>query len=81
MALIWIFATIAVFVALVCVVVGAAAARRGGAGSDPREWLMGLRSPSGKQFFPTKESARDLMASLEEVPDLKVSDPDRRSGS
>jgi hypothetical protein len=40
---------------------------------------MGLRSPSGKRFFPTKESARDLMASLEEVPDLKVQDRDRSS--
>jgi hypothetical protein len=80
MALVWILAIIAVLVALVCVVVGAtAAARRGGSGPDPREWLIGLRSPSGKRFFPTKESARDLMASLEEVPDLKVPDRDRQS--
>jgi hypothetical protein len=78
MALVWILAIIAVLVALVCVV-GAAAARRGGSGPDPLEWLMGLRSPSGKRFFPTKESARDLMASLEEVPDLKVPDRDRQS--
>jgi hypothetical protein len=59
--------------------VGAAAARRGGSGPDPLEWLIGLRSPSGKRFFPTKESARDLIASLEEVPDLKVPDRDRQS--
>jgi hypothetical protein len=77
--MVWIVAIIAVFVALVCVLVGAAAARRGGSGPDPLEWLVGLRSPSGKRFFPTKESARDLMASLEEVPDLKVPDRDRQS--
>jgi hypothetical protein len=76
-ALVWILAIIAVLIALVCVLVGAAAARRGGAGPDPLEWLIGLRSPSGKRFFPTKQSARDLMASLEEVPDLK--DRDRQS--
>ena len=79
MALVWIVAIIAVLVVLVCVVVGAAAARRGGSGPDPLEWLMGLRSPSGKRFFPTRESARDLMASLEEVPDLKGPDRDRSS--
>jgi hypothetical protein len=79
MALVWILAIIAVSVALVCVLVGATAARRGRSGPDPLEWLVGLRSPSGKRFFPTKESARDLMASLEEVPDLKVPDPDRQS--
>jgi hypothetical protein len=76
-ALVWILAIIAVLIALVCVLVGAAAARRGGSGPDPLEWLIGLRSPSGKRFFPTKQSARDLMASLEEVPDLK--DRDRQS--
>jgi hypothetical protein len=79
MALVWILAILAVLVALVCVVVGAAAARRGGSGPDPLDWLIGLRSPSGKRFFPTKQSARDLMASLEEVPDLKVPDRDRQS--
>ena len=77
--MVWIVAIIAVFVALVCVLVGVAAVRRGGSGPDPLEWLVGLRSPSGKRFFPTKESARDLMASLEEVPDLKVPDRDRQS--
>ena len=77
MALVWILAIIAVLIALVCVLVGAAAARRGGSGPDPLEWLIGLRSPSGKRFFPTKQSARDLIASLEEVPDLK--DRDRQS--
>ena len=79
MALVWIIAIIAVFVALVCVLVGAAAARRGGSSPDQLEWLVGLRSPSGKRFFPTKESARDLMASLEEVPDLKAPDRERQS--
>ena len=77
MALVWILAIIAVLIALVCVLVGAAAARRGGSSPDPLEWLIGLRSPSGKRFFPTKQSARDLMTSLEEVPDLK--DRDRQS--
>jgi hypothetical protein len=73
----WIVPIVAVLVALVCVAVGAAAAHRDGSSSDPLEWLMGLRSPSGKRFFPSKESARDLMASLEDVPDLKASDRDR----
>ena len=77
--MVWIIAIIAVFVALVCVLVGAAAVRRGGSSPDQLEWLVGLRSPSGKRFFPTSESARDLMASLEEVPDLKVQDSERRS--
>jgi hypothetical protein len=80
MSLVWIVALGVVLVALVCVLLGAFAARRGGSDPDPLEWLMRLRSPSGKSFFATRESARELMASLEDVPDLEPSarEPSRR---
>jgi hypothetical protein len=72
MTMVLILASIAVLVAVVCVVLGMAAARRSDTGPDPLDWLMDLRSPSGSRFFPTKESAREFVQDLDEI-----SDPDR----
>jgi len=78
MTVVLIIALIAVSVALVCVLLGAAAARRAGSGPDPLEWLMDLRSPSGSRFFPTRASARDLLKTIEEdIPDDAVTAPSR----
>ncbi len=64
-----ILALIALLVTIFLVVLGLAAARRADSASDPLEWLMDLRSPSGSRFFPTKESARDLVDDLDVVSD------------
>ena len=68
MTVVLIFASIALLVTVFCVVLGLAAARRADSGPDPLEWLMSLRSPSGSRFFPTDESARELVEDLEDVP-------------
>ena len=64
-----ILASVAVLVAVVCVVLGTVAARRGDSGPDPLDWLMNLRSPSGSRFFPTEEAARDFAQDLDEISD------------
>jgi len=69
MTLILIFALIAVLVAVFCLILGLAAARRADTGPDPLEWLVGLRSPSGSSFFPNKESAREFVDELDEISD------------
>jgi hypothetical protein len=69
MTVVLILASIAVLVAIVCVVLGTAAARRAGSAPDPLEWLMDLRSPSGSRFFPTDEAARDFVHDLDEISD------------
>ena len=69
MNLVLIMAAVAGLVAVVCVALGAAAARRADSRPDPLEWLMDLRSPSGSSFFASKESARDLAKQLEDLPD------------
>ncbi|MGH8574487.1 MAG: hypothetical protein ACREX8_18220 [Gammaproteobacteria bacterium] len=73
-----IVALILLLVAVVCIAVGAAAAtRRSDRGPHPLEWLMNLRSPSGKQFFADQESARELLDAIED-PELTSPDRDRR---
>ena len=67
--MILILASVAVLVAVVCVVLGTVAARRGDSGPDPLDWLMNLRSPSGSPFFPTEEAARDFVQDLDEISD------------
>jgi hypothetical protein len=62
-------ASIAVLFVIACVTLVLAVARRSDTSPDPFEWLMDLRSPSGSRFFPTRESARDLVKDLEELPD------------
>jgi hypothetical protein len=69
MTLIFILALIALLVTVFCLVLGLAAARRADTGPDPLEWLVGLRSPSGSRFFPTKESAREFVDELDEIND------------
>jgi hypothetical protein len=69
MTMILILASVAVLVAVVCVVLGTVAARRGDSGPDPLDWLMNLRSPSGSRFFPTDEAARDFVHDLDEISD------------
>jgi hypothetical protein len=69
MTMILILASVAVLVAVVCVVLGTVAARRGDSGPDPLDWLMNLRSPSGSPFFPTEEAARDFVQGLDEISD------------
>jgi hypothetical protein len=68
MTLVLIFIALALLAAALFVVLGLAAARRADSGPDPLEWLQSLRSPSGSRFFPTEESARDLVEDLEDVP-------------
>jgi hypothetical protein len=67
--LILVLASIAVLFTIGLVTLGVAAARRSGSEADPFEWLMNLRSPSGSRFFPTDESARELVKDLEDLPD------------
>ena len=70
MSLVLIAVLIALFVALVCIAVGAAAARSADERLNPLDWLMELRSPSGQRFFPTDESARELLQAIDEAPEL-----------
>jgi hypothetical protein len=70
MTFVLIAALIALLVAVSCIAVGAAAARRTSARSNPLEWLMDLRSPSGKRFFATEQAARDLLQALDDLPEL-----------
>jgi hypothetical protein len=72
MTLVLVVTSIALLFAVACVTLGVAAARRSDSGSDPFEWLMDLRSPSGSRFFPTEESARDLVKDLEDLPDRRL---------
>jgi hypothetical protein len=69
MTMILILASVAVLVAVVCVVLGTVAARRGDSGPDPLDWLMNLRSTNGSRFFPTEEAARDFVQDLDEISD------------
>jgi hypothetical protein len=71
MTMVLILASVAVLVAVACVVLGTAAARRADSRPDPLDWLMNLRSPSGSRFFPTDEAARDFVQDLD-----GISDPD-----
>lgn len=66
--------------ALVVLGVGMAASRARTRSNSRRSELLGLakvRSPSGKSFFPTEESALELAELLDDVDERSQPDTDR----